>query len=180
MERWMRRRRMYSGRIFNVTAGTARLDDGTQAPREVVGHPGGVAILPVYKRSVILIRQYRIAIGQDILEIPAGKIEEGEDPPERAAIELEEETGFRAGLLVPQAPVFPSVGYTSEKIHMFLAFRLSKTRQRPEFDERIEVVRIPLKEAFARLDACEFLDAKTALALYALRAYLGQHPEWAA
>jgi ADP-ribose pyrophosphatase len=134
-------------------------------------------VVPVFEGQVVLVRQYRVAIDETILEIPAGKLEGAEEPEHRGRCELEEETGYRAGLMVPIAPIYPSVGYTSEKIHMFLAFNLEETAQRLDFDERAEPVLIPLPELAGRLDANEFLDAKTHIGLRALFAYVDAHPD---
>lgn len=168
MEQWVHNRKVFEGRIVSVRSGEVRLADGTLAPREVVEHPGGVGVLPVLDSAVLLIRQYRIAVGREILEIPAGKLEPGDTPLARARHELEEETGYRAERLEPAGSVFASVGYTSEEIHLFLAYGLEHIGQRLEFDERIEVARIPLAEARRRVAAYEIQDAKTLIALEAL------------
>ena len=83
MEEWIESKKVYDGRIIAVRVGDVRMDDGTVAFREVIEHPGGVAVVPVLGDSVILVRQYRVAIGKEILELPAGKLEGVEDPEER-------------------------------------------------------------------------------------------------
>src|SRR6185503_13824242 len=103
-------------------------------------HPGGVGIVPVINDAVVLVRQFRIAIGRDMLEIPAGKFEPGDTPESRARIELEEETGFAPGRLVPAGRMYPSVGFLTEALHIFLAFDLREVGRRPEWDEQIEVI----------------------------------------
>lgn len=172
METWVRTETVYEGRVIGVQVGDVRLDDGTVAFREVVRHPGGVAVVPVLDDAVVLVRQFRIAIGQDILELPAGKLEGAEDPEHRARCELEEEAGYRAGRLVPVGSTFASVGYTSEEIYLYLAFDLEKTGQQLEADERIEIVQLPLAEVRTRLAANAIKDAKTVVGLHALLAYL--------
>jgi len=176
METWLSSKQLYSGKIVGLRVGEVRLADGTVAPREVVEHPGGVGIVPVVDGSVVLIRQYRIAIGSYILEIPAGKLEKGPPPQEQARRELEEETGYRASRLVSLGSIFASVGYTSEEIHMFLAFDLEQVGAKPDHDERIETVLIPISELEQRLARNEFQDAKTIVGLTMLLRHLNADP----
>ncbi len=126
-EVWVRRERHYTGQIINLDVGDVELEDGTVAFREMVLHPGGTGVIPLHGDRVILARQYRIAIGREILEIPAGKLEGEEDPAERARHELEEETGYRAGQLISAGSVFARVGYTSGGRHLLLALDLEKS-----------------------------------------------------
>jgi len=168
METWIRRETKFTGKIIRIDAGTVRLDDGREAQREVMVHPGGVGVLPVLGDAVVLVRQFRIAIGRDMLEIPAGKFEPGDTPERRALVELEEETGYAAGRLEPIGRMYPSVGIMSEALHLFLAFDLRPVPARPEWDEQIEVVTMPLAEVRAGLRAHSFEDAKTRIALHAL------------
>jgi ADP-ribose pyrophosphatase len=172
METWIERNRVFEGKVVSMSAGRVRMDDGTIAEREVVEHPGGVAIVPVLGDSVILIRQYRIAIGQDILEIPAGKLEGDEDPEHRGRHELEEETGFRAGRMVSAGSIYASVGYTTEEIHLFLALDLVKVGQNLEPDECIGVVPIALAEIEQQLALNGLKDAKTIVGLHTLLRFL--------
>jgi ADP-ribose pyrophosphatase len=172
METWVSKERKFEGRIFAVDVGEARLDDGSLAVREMVAHHGGVAVVPVLGEDVVLIRQYRIVVGKALLEIPAGRLE-GDEPPEaRARAELEEEVGYRAGELVLAHSYFSSAGFTDERMHVYLAFDLVETTRNPEFDERIEVVRVPIKAIAGMLAAGEIGDAKTIIGLRALLAYL--------
>lgn len=180
MEEWIDSKRLYEGQVVSLRVGHALIDEKTVAVREVVEHPGGVAILPVQGDKVILVRQYRIAIGRQIIEVAAGKLEGEEEPIERARLELEEETGYRAKRLIPVGSVYASVGYTTEEIHLFLAFDLEKVGQRLEFDESIEIVEMPIAEIGEQLAGNKLKDAKTILCLHALLAYLRSHPEEAA
>ena len=168
MEEWIHRETAFSGRLIRIDRGTVRLDDGRETQREVMVHPGGVGVVPVVGDSVVLVRQFRIAIGRDMLEIPAGKFEPGDTPELRARLELEEEAGLTLGRLVPIGVMYPSVGFLSEVLHLFLAFDLREVPARPEWDERIEVVRMSLDDARRRLRAHEFEDAKTRVGLHAL------------
>lgn len=168
METWINRETKFAGKIIRVDQGAVRLDDGRETQREVMVHPGGVGVLPVLGDAVILVRQYRIAIGRDMLEIPAGKFEPGDTPEQRGLAELEEETGYTAGRLESIGRIYPSVGILTEALHLFLAFELSPVPARPEWDEQIEVVTMPFADVRAGLRAHTFEDAKTRVALHAL------------
>lgn len=175
MEVWTDNKIIYDGKVVRLRVGEVVLDNGRRALREVVEHPGGVCIIPFTGDAVILVRQFRIAVGDYVVEAPAGKMEVEEIPSHRAACELEEETGFRAGSLIPVGGVYSSVGYCSEKIHLFLALDLEKTQQQLDDDERIDLVEMPLAQVRDHLRAHRFEDAKTVLGLYALLEYLNDH-----
>lgn len=172
METWISRKTVYDGRIFRVDSGRVRLDDGTETGRDVIVHAGAVGVVPVIDGRVIFVRQYRIAIERELIEIPAGKLEPGDTPEQRAQVELAEEIGFVAGKLVPAGALLPSVGILTERIHLFLAFDLRPESRDADGDERIEVVPMPLNDVRARLRAGEFEDAKTVAGLHALFAHL--------
>jgi ADP-ribose pyrophosphatase len=175
MEKWIRSKRVYKGKIVSLRVGEASLDDGSIVSREVVEHPGGVAVVPVINQSVILVRQFRIAIGREILELPAGRLEDKESPEHCAHREIEEEIGYRAGQMFLLASYYSSVGFTDEKMYVFLAFQLRETEQKPESDERIQKVKIPIKEIESMLAKNEFEDSKTIISLRELLAYLKNH-----
>ncbi len=172
METWISRKTVYDGKLLRLDRGTVRIEDGREAQREVIVHPGGVAIVPVIENAVVLVRQFRIAIGRDILEIPAGKFEPDDTPEHRARMELEEETGLSPGQLVPIGRMYPSVGFLTEALHLFLAFDLREVPARPEWDERIEIVKMPIAEVRTRLKSHEFEDGKTRVGLHALLDHL--------
>lgn len=172
MEVWAENRVLYDGRVVRLRVGDVTLDDGSRSSREVVEHPGGVCILPYTGHSVLLVKQFRIAIGDYVLEAPAGKIEGVEDPEHRAHRELEEETGYRARRVIPVGFIFASVGYCSERIHLYLAFDLEQTECNPDPDERIEVVEAGLDEIRSLLDRHELPDGKTVVLVHKLFDYL--------
>ncbi|HEY4689146.1 MAG TPA: NUDIX hydrolase [Anaerolineae bacterium] len=172
METWIRKEALYRGRIFSLVTGEARLDDGGIVTREVIEHNGGVAIVPLVADSVVLIRQFRIAIGREILELPAGRLEGDEDPEQRARQELEEEIGYRAARMIPVASYYSSVGFTNERMHIYLALDLSETARKPESDERIASVRLSIPEVKLKLAARAFEDSKTIIGLREMLSYL--------
>lgn len=176
MEIWADNRILYDGKVVRLRVGEVTLDNGARAYREVIEHPGGVCIAPFTGEAVVLVRQFRIALGHYILEAPAGKIENGGETPEmRAMYELEEETGYRAAKLLPVGAVYSSVGYCSEKIHLYLGFDLQKTEQRLDEDERIELVELSLNEVRRGLRDHTFEDGKTAIVLQALLYHLDEN-----
>jgi ADP-ribose pyrophosphatase len=158
-----------SGRIVDLCDVVVRAPDGETAHRDVVRHPGGVAILPIVDGAALLLRQYRVAVATEIFEIPAGKIDDTDQAPAAAAErEMVEEMGLRPEQLISLGPFLPSPGYTDEWIHLFVALGAgTATRQPDGIEERYaEIVRMPLSELVDRIDRGEVPDAKTQLAVY--------------
>ncbi len=172
METWIRSETLYKGKIVNLRIGDVRLDDGREAFREVVEHNGGVGIVPCLGDSVVLVRQYRVAVGRYLLEIPAGKLEGDEDAEARGRLELKEETGYTAGRFVSAGHFFPSPGCFTEKLYIFLAFDLQEGEQDLEHDEQVERVELSMDEVRRRLARHEFEDGKTIIGLRALLDHL--------
>ena len=169
MEIWTKNKEIYNGKIFKLLVGDVKLDDGKITQRDVILHSGGIAIVPIFDDSIIFVRQFRISIEREILELPAGRIEKNESPMVSAKRELEEETGFQADDLVFATSYYSSVGFTNEKMYIYLAFNLKKIEQKLEWDERIKIVKIPISEIGERLHRKEFEDSKT---IIGLREYL--------
>ena len=158
---------VYAGRLIRVTVDTVRLPDGQQARREIVRHPGAVAILAVDGEQILFVRQYRHAVGESLLELPAGKIEAGETPLATAQRELAEETGFQAATWTPLGRTIVSPGFTDEVIHLFRAQDLEPTTAGvPDADEFLVVERLSRAEALAAVAAGRIVDAKTQAALF--------------
>jgi ADP-ribose pyrophosphatase len=161
---------IYSGKIVHLRVDTVRLPDGRESKREIVGHRGAVCIVPIRDGSVLMVRQFRLAAGKALLEIPAGTLEEGEEPDACAARELEEETGYRAGNLRPMFQAYLAPGYSTERIHAYLATGLTPASAHTDADENVELVTLPIDEIEGRVLSGEFQDAKTiASLLVALR-----------
>jgi ADP-ribose pyrophosphatase len=156
--------RIYTGRIVTLRLDTVRLDNGYETQREVVEHPGSVVIVPIDEQGrVFLVQQYRLPVEREVLEIPAGTREPGEDAETCAQRELQEEIGFRAGKLVRLGDVFPTPGYSTERFSLFLATSLVPSHRDAEADEQIQVVPLPLNEVLRRIEAGETQDGKTIL-----------------
>ncbi len=159
--------RMYDGRVLNLRVDQVLLEDGTQSTREVVEHRGAVAIVPMLNNGhVLLVRQYRYPIGKELLEIPAGTLEIGEDPQTAAERELEEETGYKAEHVTKITEIYMAPGYATEKIHVYLATNLQRSKPQLDKDERIEIEPIPFSAALQKVRSGEICDAKTVCGLY--------------
>lgn len=169
-EKTVRRNYIYRGKIVNLRCDDALLPDGRPCTREVVEHPGGAAVLCVREGKVLLVRQFRYSYGEELLEIPAGKLDLGEEPIRAAARELEEETGFTASL-EPLTVFYPTPGYTNEKIYIYLAREIHGGTQRLDDGEFLDVLQLPLEEALRMVNEGQIKDGKTiaALLLYSFR-----------
>ena len=164
----------YKGRIVNLRLDEAALPNGKIVGREVVEHPGGVCVAALTDdRDLLLVRQYRYPYGKALLEVPAGKLERGEDPEACGLRELEEETGARAARVELLCEVYPTPGYCAEVIRVYGASGLTFGEQRPDEDEFLECERVPLTEALRMVEAGEIADAKTQIAVLRLARKLG-------
>lgn len=155
---------IFEGRMLQVVRDTVRLPNGLLTSREVVRHPGAVAIIALQDQHVLLVRQYRYAIAQETLEIPAGKIDPQEPPLDCAVRELREETGYR-GTMQHISTFYTTPGFSDEVMHLFLARDLVWDPLTPDEDEFIGVERIPWDEAVQMAQENEFNDAKTILGI---------------
>ncbi len=163
---------LYRGRIINVRQDRVKLPSGKTAYREVVEHPGAVAILALDEQEqVVLVRQYRQPAAAVLMEIPAGKLDPGEDPLHCAQRELAEETGLQGSSWKPLGWFYLSPGFSDEKIYLYLAKGLSKapSQAAADEDETVEVVNLPLNQALDMVARNELKDAKTVIALQMFR-----------
>ena len=170
-ETMLESKEIFNGRVIRVTVDKVQLEDGSTSTREIVHHHGGACILPVdADDTVTLVRQFRYAFGEEIWELPAGKLEAGEDPFEAAKRELSEECGLTADHFVDLGIVYATVGYDSEKIYLWAATGLHKGGQHLDAGEFLDVVRMPFEEALQKVLHGEIKDSKTQIGLmkYAL------------
>ena len=165
---------IFEGKIIKVTLDQARLPDGSLAAREVVYHPGGVAVLALDGDGCVLtVTQYRYPFGRTLLEIPAGKLDSpDEDPYEAGLRELREETGAVPGVYEPLGRILPSPGCYGETLHLYLARDLQMAEQHLDADEFLNVERIPFGEMVRRCLDGEIEDAKTVVAVLKAKALL--------
>jgi len=157
----------YKGRIITVKEYRVVLINGKEAKREVVHHPGAVAILPVLEDgSVFFVKQYRLPAQKVLLEIPAGKLDYGEKPEECAYRELEEEIGYVPGKLKLVHTFYPSPGISDEVLYLFEASNLKRTKENPDEDEFLELVILSKDEVKRYLFENKFEDSKTLIGVY--------------
>ena len=160
--------RVFDGRLVKVRVDAVRLPSGREATREVVEHPGAVAILPVTSDGkLILVRQFRYAVGRSLLEVPAGTREPGEPDEETARRELHEEVGLEAGTIELLARFFISPGWCNEELVAFRATDLREIGAQPEQDEDLDIVQVDPAEIPALIASGEIGDAKTITAVLA-------------
>lgn len=157
---------IFEGKVIRVTVDTVELEDGSAGYREIVHHHGGACVLAVTDNDeVYLVRQYRYALEEEIWELPAGKLEAGEDPFEAAKRELSEECGVTADEFIDLGVLYPTVGYDSEKIYMYAARGLHAVPQHLDQGEFLDVVKLPFAKALDMVMKDEIRDSKTAAAL---------------
>lgn len=172
IEKTVKKNYVYQGKILNLRADDAVLPDGTPCKREIVEHSGGACVLYVEDEKVMLVRQYRYAYGESLYELPAGKLNAGEDPMLAAKRELEEETGIIADDLRLLYVNYPSPGYTDEKIYIYQAFGGKRAQARLDEGEFLDAEFVSLAQIEKMLKSGEIKDGKTIIALQAY--FLGQ------
>ncbi len=164
---------IYQGKVFDVVKAKIREDESTYE-REIVEHTGSAVIVPVFDdKSVALVRQYRHAAEEFLLELPAGTVEKGESPEDCAYREIEEEIGMKAGKVEKLVEFYVSPGFLTEKMHVFLATNLTDSKQNLDDDENISIERIALEFAFEKIRKNEIVDAKTIIGLTFAGKYFG-------
>ena len=165
-EAMLESKEIFNGRVIRVTLDKVQLEDGTTSTREVVHHHGGACVLPVdADGNVTMVRQFRYALGEELWELPAGKLEAGEDPFEAAKRELSEECGLTADTYTELGVVYPTVGYDSERIYLWAAEGLHTVGQHLDAGEFLDVVKMPFAQALGLVMDGTLKDSKTQVAL---------------
>ncbi len=165
----------YKGRVISVSTDDVMLANGQKAKREVVHHTGGAGVIAIdEEENIYLIRQFRYALGRIMTEIPAGKLEVGENPKEAAERELAEETGLRAKKITPLASVIPTCGYCDEIIYIYLAEGLSMGETNLDDGEFVSTFKISLDKAVQMVLEGEIIDSKTVSAILQVHLLLQQ------
>ena len=168
-------RHIYQGRILNLRVDTVGLPKGGQTQREIVEHSHSVVIVPIDSEGmVILVRQFRKATEEFLVEAPAGGVDEGESPERCAQRELKEETGFTAGQIKHLGSFWIAPGFCTEYMHAYVATELEPGNTDQEEDENIEVIKVPLAEIPAWIRSGEIRDAKSIAALLMARSIFSQ------
>jgi ADP-ribose pyrophosphatase len=165
---------IFDGRVFKVKVHDIELPDGKKSKREIVEHHGGVGVIAVTpEKDVFMVTQYRIAADEMMLEIPAGKLEKGENPYDAGMRELEEETGYKTDKLTFLGEYFATPGYCTEKLSIYLATDLEYKGQHLDPGEFLNVSKIPLDKLYEMVMNNEIRDCKTAIAILKAKALLG-------
>ena len=165
-EKTLSREDKFHGQILSVHVDQVLLPNGQTSTREVVDHVDGVAVLPLDERNnVLTVTQYRYVFGKTLPEIPAGKLDPGEDPVTGALRELKEETGAVPDVFLPLGRILPAPGCYGETLHLFLARGLNMEEQALDPDEFLQVERVPFQEMVHRCLTGEIEDAKTVAAV---------------
>lgn len=173
-EKTVSKEMVYKGNILNLRVDQVVLPGGKTVRREVVEHGGAVAVVALDEDSrLLMVRQYRYPVGRVLLEVPAGMIEEGEEPAVCAARELAEETGCRARELKMLFSFYSTPGFTTEKLYVFLARGLKCLDSHPDEDEFIEINRVPLDRALEMIDSGDICDAKSIIGILAAKRDIG-------
>lgn len=167
MEKELSSETIYQGKIFKVTKEKVLCENGLEATRECVYHHGGVCILAIEDDSIILVKQYRYPNRMDTLEIPAGKLEKDEDPNDACYREFEEETNRRAKHMKFLFKILPTPGYCSEILYIYEAqdFKEVDDSLDCDEDEFINIIKMPLEEAYEKVLSGEIMDSKTVIAI---------------
>ncbi|MEG1368996.1 MAG: NUDIX hydrolase [Hydrogenoanaerobacterium sp.] len=169
-EKTLSTKTIFSGRVINLKVDEVELENGVHTDREVITHPGGVGIAALDENDCLLmVRQFRYPFARQLLEVPAGKLEYGEDAFACGKRELEEETGYRAAEYLSLGELLPTPAYDNEVIHLYAAKALTRTAQHLDSDEFLSVERVPLEKAVAMILANEIKDAKTQIAVMKLK-----------
>ncbi len=164
---------IFKGFILDVKVHTVELPDGKTATREVIDHPGGVGIIAITpQREVFMVTQYRIAADSMMLEIPAGKLEIGENPYDAAMRELQEETGYKTSKLIELGEYYATPGYCGEKLIIYMATDLEFVGQNLDEGEFLNVEKYPLDKLYDMVMNNEIHDCKTAIAILKAKAIL--------
>ena len=165
-EKTLEKKSVYKGRIINVRVDKVLLPNGRESSREIVEHPGAIAVVPILPDGkIVLVRQFRKPVEETLFEIPAGKLEKGESAETCAMRELEEETGFRAGKLEKLLKFFPSPGISNEGVHLFKATELQEGNKNTDHDELIELSFLSVSEILKMIEDGKIKDAKTIIGI---------------
>ena len=169
----LNRQQIFAGRVVDLSVDRVKMPNGRTTELEVIRHPGAAAMVPLTNTGeVLLVRQYRYATGGWLLEVPAGKLDDGEDPDVCAARELEEEVGMNPAELVPLGWIWTTPGFTDEKIWMYLCRGLEPAEQNLQDDEVLTIESRPLAEAIEMVHRGEICDSKSVCALLRAESYL--------
>lgn len=162
---------IFQGKVISLQVDEVLLPNGETATREIVRHPGAVAVLALVDDKMLVVEQYRKPLEKSQVEIPAGKLDPGEEPLAAAQRELEEETGYRCGSIRPICSFYTSPGFADEILHLFVAEQLTKGEAHLDEDEFLDCEAITLEQAERYIAEKRISDGKTIMAVYAWKLY---------
>ncbi|MED4017206.1 MULTISPECIES: NUDIX hydrolase [Sutcliffiella] len=171
-EKTIKSEKLFTGRVIDLYFEEVELPNGKTSTREIIKHPGAVAVVAITDEGkIVMVRQYRKAMDRILVEIPAGKLENGEKPEVTAIRELQEETGYTCDGVTPLISFYTSPGFADELVHLFVANGLKKDNQKHSLDEDefVDLVEVTLNEALQMMESKEIYDAKTAYAIQYLQ-----------
>lgn len=161
MEKTIKSNVIYKGKILRLNCDDVLASNGEIVKREIIHHNGGVCVLAFYNNKIPLVKQYRYSYQEEMYELPAGKLEKGENSYDAGIRELEEEVGLKADSLTSLGVMYPSCGYTNEKIYLYKANDVKQSKQHLDADEDIAVNYFSIDEILQMIDSGEIKDAKT-------------------
>jgi ADP-ribose pyrophosphatase len=168
------RKTIYEGRVVTFDVLDVTTQSGLVVTREVIQHPGAVAIVALdADKNIVLVKQHRTAAGQYLVELPAGTLEAGENPVDCAIRELQEEAGYKPNRIEAMGGFFVAPGYTTEYIHLFLAQDLVESKLPEDDDESFEIIKLPLSQAVTDATDGRIIDAKTLIGILCVARLLG-------
>jgi len=171
-EKVLSEKTIYKGKILNLILKQARMPNGRVTTREIIDHGDVIMVAPILNNGkIIIVKQYRLAAQKITLELPAGRMDPGETSTESVHRELREETGYIAKKLKKLISFYPAIGYSTEKIHFFVARNLTQKDPDPDEDEFIDVIKLSLPQALKKVESGEIVDSKSILGIL----YLAQH-----
>ena len=157
---------IFSGKLIDLYLDNVRLPNGKKSTREWIDHPGAVCIVPILDNGdILLIRQFRYGPREEFIEIPAGKIDKNEDPLKCGLRELEEETGYKSNKLTFLTNIHPAIGFSNEKMWMYLAEKLELSKKKLDEDEFLELLPVPLNQAIEWVFSGKITDVKTIIGI---------------
>lgn len=175
-EKKLSSRQVFDGRLLQIYVDDVRLPDNTTSTRDWIKHPGASAVVPVFEDgTIMLLKQFRYAPGKIFIEVPAGKLDEGEPPMETARRELLEETGIRCSSISEAGSFFPAIGYADEEIFVFVAWALTEQTKKADDDEFLLNHRVSFAKALQMIATGEISDAKTICSLVKAKLWWEEH-----
>ena len=173
-EKKLSSKKIFKGNLLDVRKDKVLLPNNKHSYREWVNHPGAACCIPILDNEIIMVEQYRYAVKEVSIELPAGKIDKGESPETCALRELQEETGYKSRNLTFLTTIYPAIGFSDEKMWIYLAQDLVKKKSKPDIDEFVKVIKLNHKTALKMVENGDISDSKTIIGILWLHNYLNK------